>query len=180
MTISLKQLFVEFMKMGLSGFGGVLPFARHALVERTGWMSEKEFTESLAIGQAMPGPNIVNVSLMFGYRRRGLWGALAAVSGLLLPPMLALLVFYFFYRQFEHYPVVRGMLQGVLAVSAGLMLGSGLKMAKSLLRSGEKLLHAVILALAAYVGIVVLGMPLAILLAVLLPVTLLWAMRHEK
>src|SRR3954469_14522823 len=86
-----RELFVAFLKTGISGFGGVLPFARRMLVDERKWLTELEFNEVLSLGQFLPGPNIVNVSIMVGRRFQGAGGALAAVCGLMLLPLAMIL-----------------------------------------------------------------------------------------
>ena len=71
-------LFVAFAKMSLAGFGGVLVFARRAIVDRHRWMTADEFNETFALCHFLPGPNIVNLSVVFGARIRGLTGSIAA------------------------------------------------------------------------------------------------------
>src|SRR6202795_95907 len=83
----LIELFVAFAKMSLAGFGGVLVWARRGIVEQHKWMTADEFNETFALCHFLPGPNIVNLSMVFGSRFRGLAGGIAAFSGLLLPPM---------------------------------------------------------------------------------------------
>ena len=68
----LIALFVAFAKMSLAGFGGVLVFARRGIVERHRWMTADEFNETFALCHFLPGPNIVNLSVVFGARFRGL------------------------------------------------------------------------------------------------------------
>ena len=65
---SLPQLFLAFLTMSLSGFGGVLPWARRMLVEERRWMTAQEFNDAYALCQFLPGPNIVNLSVVFGSR----------------------------------------------------------------------------------------------------------------
>src|ERR1700722_11740871 len=99
-----RALFTVFLAMGLSGFGGVLPFARRALVDRHGWLTQADFTETLALCQSLPGPNVVNLSIVVGARARGWRGALAAVSGLIGAPFLILLVLGLLYGRFGGVP----------------------------------------------------------------------------
>ena len=81
----LIALFLAFAKMSLAGFGGVLVFARRAIVDEHGWMTADEFNETFALCHFLPGPNIVNLSVVFGSRFRGLAGGVAAFAGLVGP-----------------------------------------------------------------------------------------------
>ena len=91
LQVSLAALFVCFMEIALSGFGGVLAWAHRSLVEKRGWLSEHKFAEVLGLCQAVPGGNIVNLSIVVGTRFRGLPGALAALLGLLSAPFVLVL-----------------------------------------------------------------------------------------
>ena len=82
----LVALFLAFAKMSLSGFGGVLAFARRGIVEQHKWMTAEEFNETFALCHFLPGPNIVNLSVVFGSRFRGVAGAATAFAGLVGPP----------------------------------------------------------------------------------------------
>ena len=84
-------LFVAFSRLSVMGFGGVLPIAHRELVERLRWLTPEVFTELLSVGQVLPGPNVVNLSLMVGDRYFGLRGALAALAGMLLAPTASVL-----------------------------------------------------------------------------------------
>ena len=88
---SLAELFVAFTRLALQGFGGVLAVAQRELVERLNWLSEEEFVEMLAIAQVLPGPNVVNLSLMVGDRFFGTRGAMVALAGMLSVPAVIVL-----------------------------------------------------------------------------------------
>jgi chromate transporter len=77
---SLSDLFISFTLLALQGFGGVLAVVQRELVERKRWLTQEEFIEDWAVAQIMPGPNVVNLSLMVGGRYFGLPGALAALG----------------------------------------------------------------------------------------------------
>src|SRR5689334_10960907 len=102
------ELFIVFSRLALQGFGGVLPIAQRELVERTGWLTSQEFAESLSIGQVLPGPNVVNLSLMVGDRYFGLRGALAALAGMLLLPTALVLLLAALYSGLADLPAVAG------------------------------------------------------------------------
>jgi chromate transporter len=125
------RLFTAFSGIALAGFGGVMPHARRMLVERTGWVSDREMTDLLSIGQLLPGPNIVNVAIIFGVRRNGAAGAIAAAAGLLVAPLLLVLALGATYLQFADLPWLKGAFQGVGATAAGLILGMGVRLAHS-------------------------------------------------
>lgn len=117
-----------FNRMALQGFGGVLPVAQYHLVERERWLSREEFLGLLAAGQALPGPNVVNLALMVGDRFFGLRGALAALLGLLALPTALVLLLAALYARHDEIPAVAGALRGMGAVSAGLVVATGLKL----------------------------------------------------
>src|SRR3979409_2763976 len=87
----ISELFVAFFTVALHGFGGVLPWARRAIVEEKRWMTAEEFNEAFAISQFLPGANVVNLAVLFGGRLHGASGAAVALAGLLLPPMAIVL-----------------------------------------------------------------------------------------
>ena len=149
------EIFRVFNRLALQGFGGVLPVAQHHLVERECWLGKEEFVELLSIGQVLPGPNIVNLALMFGDRFFGWRGALAALAGMLLVPMALVLAAASLYARFAAVPAVAGALRGMGAVAAGLVLATALRLAPALKRGalGRDLGYAVGLATFGAVGL---------------------------
>src|SRR5437879_10853051 len=95
----LLELFVAFAKMSLAGFGGVLVWARRGIVDQHRWMSADEFNETFALCHFLPGPNVVNLTFVFGSRFRGLAGAIAAFSGLAGPPVVIVIVLAALYQR---------------------------------------------------------------------------------
>src|SRR6204780_4627032 len=89
---SVSELFAAFARRSVAGFGGVLPFARRGIVEQHRWMTADEFNETFALCHFLPGPNIVNLSVVFGSRFCGLAGAFAAFAGLVGPPVVVVTV----------------------------------------------------------------------------------------
>ena len=154
-------LFIAFTLLALQGFGGVLAVAQRELVDRRGWLTRLEFVELYAVAQLLPGPNVVNLSLMIGDRYFGLRGALAAISGMLVAPLLVVLALAASYQQLAQYPAVAGALRGMGAVAAGLILAMALKMLGTLRGNvlGPALCTA--LGLATLTAIAVFRVPLA-------------------
>ena len=132
--ISPLELFLAFSQLALSGFGGVLPWAHRTLVERKGWLTQREFVETLAMGQLLPGPNIGNMAVMIGYRFAGYAGAAAAFAGLVSGPFIIMIATGLLYTQYGTQPLVQQALSGMSSVAAGLVFATGLKMTATLKR----------------------------------------------
>src|SRR5215472_9942259 len=128
--LSLSELFFGFLKVGISGFGGVMPFARRMIVEERRWLTEAEFLDVLSLSQFLPGPNIVNVSVIIGRRFHGVSGSIAATSGLMLMPLIVVLLLATLYAQFAQIDAVRNALGGMSASASGLILATALKLAR--------------------------------------------------
>lgn len=171
-----RTLFFEFARMGLSGFGGVLPFVRRSVVERNRWLNDRDFVEILSLGQVLPGPNVINLALMLGLRFAGLRGAVAAFSGLVFVPMVVVLCAMGLYLRYQDVPQVRQMLSGMTAVAAGLVLSTGVKLAQSQPRS----VRALVVGVAAFLAIGWLRWPLLPVMAVLVPVALVLEYRAMR
>ncbi|MBV8467614.1 MAG: chromate transporter [Burkholderiales bacterium] len=162
---SRHALFMGFLGIGLKGFGGVLPWARRMLVEEKGWLTSAEFTEVLGLGQILPGPNIVNVSIVVGARYHGAFGSLLAFSGLMLAPFVIVLTLAALYDHYSSFAPLRHALQGVAAVAPGLILAMALKMGRQLERRAWSLLAGII----TFVAIAILRLPLLHVLLVMIP-----------
>jgi len=173
---SRRALFLGFLIVGMQGFGGVLPFARRMLVEQRRWLSEREFIEVLSLSQFLPGPNIVNVSIIVGSRFRGLSGSLAASLGLMLMPFLIVLALAATYAQFAAIEAVRGATNGVSAAATGLVIAVGIKMAHPL----KGVAWQIAMAALTFVAIALLRVPLLWALAVLAPVSIAIAWRMQR
>src|SRR5471030_2547209 len=85
---TLTELLLAFAAVSVSGFGGTLPWARRKIVEQKRWMTSEEFNEAFALSQFLPGPNVVNFSVVFGSRFGGAPGAAVALAGLMGPPLV--------------------------------------------------------------------------------------------
>ncbi|KQV80685.1 chromate transporter [Massilia sp. Root351] len=129
---SLSDLFISFTLLALQGFGGVLAVVQREMVERKRWLTQEEFLEEWAVAQIMPGPNVVNLSLVIGARYFGLRGAMAALAGMLAVPLLVVLMLAVLHAHYADHPGVQGALRGMAAVSAGMIGATGLKLATAL------------------------------------------------
>lgn len=116
----------------MQGFGGVLAVAQRELVERRRWLSREQFVELLSVAQVLPGPNVVNLSMMIGDRCFGWRGAMAALAGMLTVPLVIVLLLATLYGHFDHQPVVQGALRGMGAVAAGMVFATAAKLLSTL------------------------------------------------
>ena len=157
---SLSDLFISFTWLALQGFGGVLAVVQRELVEKKRWMTREEFIEDWAVAQIMPGPNVVNLSLMIGGRYFGLKGAMAALAGMLTVPLILVLLLALVYAQFADQPGVAGALRGMGAVAAGLIAATGLKLFGALLNNALGLRLCLALGVMCFVAIAWLRWPL--------------------
>jgi chromate transporter len=157
---SCTELFRAFNRMALQGFGGVLAVAQHELVDRLGWLTRAQFVELLSMSQVLPGPNIVNLALMMGDRYFGRRGALAALAGMMLVPLVIVLLLATLYGHFSGIPQVAGALRGMGAVAAGLVVATSLKLLPTLKGNVLGPAGCTLLALGTIVTVAVLRLPL--------------------
>ncbi len=122
-------MFWSFNRLTLSGFGGVLPFAQRVLVDEKQWLSHQEFINLLSISQVLPGPNLINLSLMVGQRSFGWRGALAALAGMLAAPLVIVLFIAVGYSTWATVPLMHNALRGMEVVTAGLVIAMALRLA---------------------------------------------------
>lgn len=134
-SIGPMRLFSAFSNLSLSGFGGVLPFAYRALVEKRAWLDPREFASLLAIAQVMPGPTICNLSVMIGQRHAGFAGACAALAGMVLGPSCVVIALGIGWQRYGELSAVKHALGGMSAVAIGLILATAVKMGISLFKA---------------------------------------------
>lgn len=165
-------LFRGFARVGLSGFGGVLPWVRRLLVDTERWLTAEEFNVLLGLCQFLPGPNVINLAVAVGVRFCGWRGAVAAALGLMFGPFLVALLLGLLYARYGEIPAVQSVLYGVTLVGAGLIIATGLRMALNLKQRAVYLPFT----LAAFVALVLLHWPLPVVMigGAVLTVSLSW------
>ena len=175
-TPSLAELFVAFALCSLSGFGGVLPWARRMIVERKRWMTADEFNEAFSLSQFLPGPNVVNFSVVFGSRFRGAAGAAVALIGLLGPPVVIVTALAALYARYGDNSALGRILAGISAAAAGLLIAMVAKMAQPLFSGGRY--WAPVIAVATFAAVGLAHVPLQWALLVLAPLSIAIAWRQ--
>ena len=169
------DLFVSFTLLALQGFGGVLAVVQRELVEKKQWLTTEEFVEDWAVAQTLPGPNVVNLSLMIGGRYFGWAGALSALAGILLLPTVLALVLAAAIAGFVDSTLAHNMLRGMGAVSAGLIIATGIKLTSALKNNPMGQVACWGFAALAFSGIALLRLPLAAVLLGVGGLACVWA-----
>ena len=166
----LSELFFTFASMSIAGFGGVLPWARRTLVEDRKWLTAEQFNEAFSFSQLLPGPNIVNFSVVFGSRLRGPAGAVVALTGLMGPPVVIVTILAMLYVRYGELVWLQRILAGIAAAAAGLIIATVAKMAKPLF--GRALDFAPVVAIIVFIAIGILRWPLPYVLIVAGPISI--------
>jgi chromate transporter len=167
---TLIELFVAFAKMSLAGFGGVLVWARRGIVDQHKWMTADEFNEAFALCHFLPGPNVVNLSVVFGSRFRGIAGGIAAFAGLVGPPVVIVTILAALYAHFGEIDVLRRILSGVSCAAVGLLISVAFRMMMPLLKRRD--LVGLVILLAVFIAIGVVRLPLSAVLLVAIPLSI--------
>ncbi len=167
-------LFRSFSRITLSSFGGALFWTRRELVERQRWLTDREFVELLTVSQLLPGPNVVNLTVMVGHRFGGFGGAAVGLAGYLGWPCLVVIGMGVLYRHFGELPLAQQALAGMSKVAAGLLLATVIKLAMVLPRHWRPWLFGIL----AFAGVGILRWPLLWIVAALAPVAVLAAWKE--
>ena len=167
---SLPELFRAFVIVSISGFGGALPWARRMIVDQKHWMTADEFNEAFALSQFLPGPNVVNFSVVFGSRFGGAPGAAVALAGLMGPPLIIVTALAFLYARFGDVEMLSRILTGIAAAATGLLIAVVAKMAAPLFL--KRWDWAPLIAIAAFIGVAIMQWPLPWVFAGLAPVSI--------
>ena len=144
------KLFISTLKLSAGTFGGgfvIVPLMREKFVNELHWIDEQEMLDLVAIAQSAPGAIAVNASVLVGYHVAGYPGALLAVLGTVLPPLVIISVISGFYAAVRDNAVVNMAMTGMLAGVAAVICDVVLTMGAGVLRQ-KRLLYVLIMALA--------------------------------
>jgi chromate transporter len=169
---TLWELFQAFLEMTLSGFGGVLAWAHRTLVERRGWLSEREFAALLGLCQVLPGGNIINVGVFVGDRFHGLRGVFICLVALLLAPFCLVLLVGVLVTNPSVARYSEPALRGAAPIVAGMVLAAGFKMSRPFRSQPRAWLIAGLTLLA--IGILQLPLLLVVGIAAPLSIAISW------
>ena len=175
----LSALFVAFAKISLAGFGGVLVWARRGIVDQHRWMTADEFNETYALCHFLPGPNVVNLSVVFGSRFRGIPGSVAAFAGLLGPPVVLVTILAAVYARYGEIDALRRILAGVSCAAVGLLLSAVFRMMMPLVKRRDLVALGLLAAVFVAIGLLRLPLPAVLLVAMPLSIAIAFAMRRR-
>ncbi|MBR6233040.1 MAG: chromate transporter [Erysipelotrichaceae bacterium] len=129
--ISILDIFLNFLKIGVFAFGGayaVIPLIEEQMVTNTKWMTFAEFSDLLAIDELTPGPIIVNASTFIGMKLSGVFGAIAATFGCVVPGCIIALILIRLYRKYKEIPVISEAIKVLKCMSVALIFSVLIKM----------------------------------------------------
>jgi len=132
-TATLGGLFLSFLKIGFTGFGGgfaVLTQLRHLVVLERRWLGEHDFVEALALGQSLPGTSAGNAVTYLGFRLRGWRGATVSLTGFILPSMLMMIALGALYDRFRALPNTEQLFHGFNAAVVALIAVTAWRMGR--------------------------------------------------
>src|SRR3984893_4090779 len=175
----LIELFVAFAKMSLAGFGGVLVWARRGIVDQHKWMTADEFNETFALCHFLPGPNVVNLSVVFGSRFRGIPGGIAAFAGLVGPPVVIVTILAALYARYGEIDALRRILAGVSCAAVGLLISAVFRMMMPLIRRRDLVGLVVLAAVFTAIGLLRLPLPAVLLVAIPLSIAITFVVRRR-
>ena len=132
-SASVLSIFLQFLIIGATSFGGVVPYLRDRLVVKTKWINDKEFVEMLSISQSLPGLNATNMAVLVGEKLQGAMGALAGLVGMCLPGAVLMYIVGIFYKLHGDHPWSTAALKGVAAAAVGLILVTVVNLSKKAL-----------------------------------------------
>ena len=163
------ELFFAFVRITLSGFGGTLPWTRRMFIEQKKWMTAEEFNDAYALCQILPGPNIVNLTTIFGSRLHGATGAVACWAGFIVMPFIFMTVLGTLYAKYGDVDLLRRFLAGIAVGASGLLIATAAKMAMPLFK---RIGPAPLLMLVTMFAIGVMRWPLLAVMLAMAPVSL--------
>lgn len=110
------ELFITFFKLGLFTFGGgyaMIPLIEEIVVNKKKWISQGEILDILAIAESTPGPIAVNSATYIGFKLKGVWGAIIATLGLIIPSFVIIFLISLCYQEVMKWSVVIAMFKGI-------------------------------------------------------------------
>jgi chromate transporter len=132
-TPRLKEFVLYFLRLGTFGFGGPIAltgYMQRDLVERRGWVSERDYKEGLTLAQLAPGPLAAQLAIYLGWSRAGVWGATLVGLAFVAPSLVMVLALSAAYVRFGGLPWMQGVFYGIGAAVIAIIAQSALKLTR--------------------------------------------------
>jgi chromate transporter len=129
--VALTEHLALLSSISFGGFPTVLPDVRNFVVATHGWMTDQEFTSYFALAQAVPGPNMILMMSFVGWKVWGAPGAIVSALAIFVPPCVMYFIAYRLWDRFRAAPWQRVVRSGLVPVTVGLIIASGVVMARS-------------------------------------------------
>ena len=130
----LHELFWTFFKIGAFTIGGgyaMIPLMEQEIVDKRKWLDRDEFMDTMSLAQSMPGVFAVNMATNIGFRTRGYIGAITAILGNVLMPIVMIIAIAMFFKQFSDNLIVESIFKGIRPAVVALIAAPVFKMAKT-------------------------------------------------
>ncbi|WP_047154211.1 chromate transporter [Aneurinibacillus tyrosinisolvens] len=183
--MSYKELFIGFFRAGILGYGGgpsMLPLIHAEAVKKYNWVDDEEFSDIVALGNALPGPIATKIAAYIGYKVKGAPGALVTIFAVSIPVLILMIGLLGFLFQFRHSPIVKGMTAGIQPV-IGVMMGvMAYEFFTKAWQQGEKGKKGgiIVLTAASAILLTVFALSPAIIIGVVLAGAFLWSTKKQK
>lgn len=128
------HLFIAFLRAGIFGYGGgpgSIPLIRKEVVDTYRWLTDEQFAEALAFGNALPGPIATKLASYVGFQVGGPLGALMALAGMVAPTALGMILLYSLFTTYKDEPRLQSMLSVVKPIVVVLLLQVTLDIART-------------------------------------------------
>lgn len=129
------RLFGSFFKIGCFTFGGgyaMIPLIEREVIDRRRWIDRREFLDLLTLAQSAPGPISLNTSVFVGYKTAGYGGAVAALTGIVVPPFMIILLIAMFFAGMRDNPVVEAAFKGMRPAVVALIVVPVISLARGM------------------------------------------------
>lgn len=129
----LFELFLIFCRIGGFTFGGgyaMLPIIQKEIVEKRNWATDEEIIDYYAIGQCTPGIIAINTATFIGYKKKGIFGAIFATTGMVFPSIIIITAIGKFFQHFQDYEIIQNAFGGIRVVVVALIVNTVINMYK--------------------------------------------------
>lgn len=123
------QLFWSFFQVGLFSIGGgyaAMPIIQNQVVTMHNWLSMNEFADVITISQMTPGPIAINSATFVGIRIAGIYGAIIATAGCVLPSLIIVITIAHFYYKYRSLTIAQGILGGLRPAVVAMIASAGI------------------------------------------------------